>query len=143
MFYKYFGVVVAHYAKGANAERELIHLLYDRGFAVVRVAGSGKTALPCPDIVALAPRVKLAFECKAWDKEHLNITTAQMDELYKWCARAGAEFYIAWKVPHKGWLFLPGSFFKKTPKGYSISRRKALIKHIDLEVIAGLQKKLK
>src|SRR3990167_2246744 len=77
---------MAHYAKGANAERELIHLLYDRGFAVVRVAGSGKTSLPCPDIVALAPKVKLAFECKAWDKEHLNITTAQMDELYKRCA---------------------------------------------------------
>ena len=30
---------MAHYKKGADAERELIHLLFDKGFSVVRVAG--------------------------------------------------------------------------------------------------------
>ena len=38
--------------KGANAERELLHLLSEKGFAVVRVAGSGMISETSCDLIA-------------------------------------------------------------------------------------------
>lgn len=130
------------YRKGANAERELIHMLWDLGMAVVRVAGSGATALPAPDLVALSREKKLAFECKAWDSAYLTIGIDQMAELDSWCKRAGAEFYIAWKIPRAGWLFLPKELFNHTGKNYTVSKKHAVAKALKIEVVAGRQSRL-
>ncbi|MFH1256046.1 MAG: Holliday junction resolvase Hjc [Candidatus Diapherotrites archaeon] len=130
---------MAHYAKGANAERELIHLFFDRGFAVVRIAGSGKTALPAPDLLALSKTKKMAFECKAWNSKHLAIPLLQMEELIGWCEKADIDAFVAWKVPRKGWLFLKPEFFKKTAKNYMISLKEAFHKGLNLNVVAGVQ----
>jgi len=134
---------MAHYKKGADAERELIHMLFEKGFSVVRVAGSGKTSLPAPDILALTPQKKIAFECKAWSKKNLNIEAAQMAELVGWAERAGTELFVAWKVPHKGWLFLPPKALSKTPKGHSISLKNALKCALNFNVVSGSQKQLR
>lgn len=134
---------MAHYRKGADAERELIHMLFKRGFSVVRVAGSGATSLPSPDILALTPQKQIAFECKAWAKQYLNIETAQMQQLITWASNAGTDIFVAWKYPHKGWLFLPPNLFKKTSKGYSISLKKALKYALDFNVVTGKQKQLR
>jgi Holliday junction resolvase len=134
---------MTRYQKGANAERELIHILWENGFAVVRVAGSGKTALPAPDLIALNREKKLAFESKAWSSEHLSIPREQMDELAKWSGIAGAEFYIAWKVPHKGWLFLKKEMFNANEKNYTLPKHIAMNKAIDLNIILGKQTNLK
>jgi Holliday junction resolvase len=133
---------MVHYRKGANAERELIHLLFKRGMAVLRVAGSGKTSLPSPDVIAMKPGLQLAIECKAWSKSYLSIANAQMDELHKWSEMAGAELYIAWKIPRKGWRFLKPSQFSRGSKGYNISVKKALSHGIDLGVVIGAQHQL-
>ena len=133
---------MAHYRKGANAERELTHKLYNMGFSVVRIAGSGGTSLPSCDIVALSPEKKLAIECKAWAKPHLSIKDLQMQELEEWSKNAGIEFLIAWKVPHKGWYFLPKELFKKTGKAYSISLKKAMKYGMDITIATGKQKTL-
>jgi Holliday junction resolvase len=125
------------YRKGANAERELIRLLFGRGLAVLRVAGSGKTPLPSPDIVAMRPGLQLAIECKAWDKPYLSLAHAQMSELREWSRMAGAELYIAWKIPRKGWCFLKPRQFKKGGAGYNISRRRALARGVALDDIVG------
>lgn len=134
---------MARYKKGANAERELIHILYNSGFSVVRTAGSGKTSLPAPDLIALSKEKKLAFECKAWGGQYLNIAIRQIAELRDWSERAGAEFYIAWKVPRKGWLFLSPNALEKKPKNHTISLKKALKKGLDLNVILGKQSQIK
>ncbi len=133
---------MSYYQKGANAERELIHLLFKRGLAVLRVAGSGKTSLPSPDVIAMKPGLQLAIECKAWSKPYLSIALAQMDELHNWSRMAGAELYIAWKIPHKGWRFLKPRQFSKGEKGYNISRKHALTHGIDLGVVVGEQKQI-
>jgi Holliday junction resolvase len=133
---------MTRYRKGANAERELIHVLFERGFSVVRVAGSGKTALPAPDLIALRHGRILAFESKAWAASNLSIPALQMNELVSWSNRAGAEVYIAWKVPHKGWFFLKPAQLKKTPKAFTISRKNALRQGIDLNVVIGEQSQL-
>lgn len=133
---------MTYYRKGANAERELIHLLFKKGMAVLRVAGSGKTSLPCPDVVAMKPGLQLAIECKAWNKQYLNIANLQMEELRKWGKMAGAELYVAWKISHKGWRFLRPEQFSKGSKGYNISMKKALSHGIDLNVVIGAQSQL-
>jgi Holliday junction resolvase len=133
---------MARYNKGANAERELIHMLFKRGLAVLRVAGSGSTSLPSPDVVAMKPGMQLAIECKAWSKAYLRISNAQMEELYKWSEMAGAELYIAWKIPRKGWRFLKPEQFNDSPKGFNISLKKALSQGIDLGVVLGEQSQI-
>lgn len=135
----YWGNCLAHYNKGANAERELAAILYANGFAVIRAAGSGVTKMPCPDVIALSVKKKLAFECKAWKSNYLNISIEQFRDLLEWKKKSSSELYFAWKVPNKGWFFLTPLLFKQNPKGFAVSRKKALLKALDLNVVIGKQ----
>lgn len=130
------------YQKGANAERELIKALWGAGFSVVRTAGSGSTPLPAPDLVALSKEKKIAFECKAWDAAYLNLSIVQMEEGLEWARRAGAEFFVVWKVSRKGFLFLHPNEFSRTNKNYVISLKKAQSCGLEMNVVLGLQSKL-
>ncbi|MEM4363963.1 MAG: Holliday junction resolvase Hjc, partial [Candidatus Diapherotrites archaeon] len=94
---------MARYGKGASAERELMRLFSSAGFAVVRSAGSGKSQLPCPDVVVLNNGKVLSFECKAWRSKHLVISEQQMSDLFKWQSLSGSSTFVAWKFPNKGW----------------------------------------
>ena len=134
---------MARYAKGANAERELIHKLYRSGFSIARVAGSGSSSLPCPDLIALTSNKRLAFECKAHDSNYLNIPVQQMEELISWAGNAGTEFFIAWKLPRKGWHFLGPKLFKKNKANYSISKEQAIKEAVSFNVMIGRQSTLK
>ena len=127
------------YVKGANAERELIRMLWGDGFVVVRAAGSGVTQLPSPDIVAARKGRIIGFESKAWNSKHLSLSREQFESSRDWCRTAGGEFVIAWKIPKKGWLFLQPSHFARTEKNYTISLKKALRKSVNLERLLGLQ----
>ena len=133
---------MARYRKGANAERELIHKLYNLGFSVVRVAGSGATSLPSPDILALTPKKKLAIECKFWNSAYLHIHVDEMKQLVSWAERAGTEMYVAWKIPNRGWFFLLPEHFNKTDKNFIVSKKAAMKKGLSLLVVAGKQKTL-
>ncbi len=89
--------------KGSHYERELLHFLDSRGFAVIRVAGSGGDKTPV-DIVAIKRGLVIGIECKAWaQKPKLN---KERTERFKdWCERAGAIGFLAWRTTGK-WLFL-------------------------------------
>ena len=118
---------MTHYNKGANAERELLSVLYLAGMAVCRAAGSGKgkDTIPTPDAIALREGKIYAFECKAWKADNLSISTKQMDDLEEWCRLAGAELVIAWKIPRQGWRFLKKEHFHVNAKSYAIHREDA------------------
>ncbi len=133
---------MTRYAKGAEAERELIHTLYDKGFSVVRVAGSGKSSLPAPDLLALYQGRVLAFECKAWGNSSISIPVPKMQELLDWCQRAGAEPVIAWKYPRQGWFFLKPTDLSASDKHYSITLRHARAKAMHLDVLLGKMARL-
>ena len=127
---------MARYAKGANAERELIRILYEYGFAPIRAAGSGKSSLPSPDLIAIKDGRIIAFECKAWGGPYVNISHGQMDELSKWCSMAGAELIVAWKIPHKGWFLVEKNDMHKSGKAYIISEEVAMKRGFAPEVLA-------
>lgn len=130
------------YAKGANAERELIKRLFNAGFSVARVAGSGVSSLNPPDLIAFSKQKRLGFECKAWDASSLTIPADQFEALVFWCQNADCEAVIAWKVSHEGWFFLLPDAFHKTGKAYAVSHQVARKKNIDFGVLVGEQTRI-
>ena len=112
---------MVHYNKGANAERELIRSFSEKGFAVLRVAGSGVSPLPSPDVVALKSGRILAFECKALKGNYLAIPVVTFNDEVNWAETAGAEFFVAWKVPHQGWFFIKPECFRNAGKNFMVS----------------------
>lgn len=133
------GEKIAHYAKGANAERELVHRLAKAGFSVARVAGSGVSVLNPPDLVALSRQKRLAFESKAWDSTSLSIPKEQFESFLEWCQIADCQAVLAWRRSREGWFFLKPEHFHKTPKAYAISHHDALNHRIDFGVLTGTQ----
>ncbi|MEM4598463.1 MAG: Holliday junction resolvase Hjc [Candidatus Diapherotrites archaeon] len=117
---------MARYNKGANAERELLGMFYNAGFAVVRVAGSGASKFPEPDCLVFRKEKKFAFECKARSGKYLNIAKEQLESLTAWADKAGLCAYVAWKIPRRGWLFIKPECFALRKKGYAIDINAAL-----------------
>ncbi|MCK4883640.1 MAG: hypothetical protein KAS30_02090, partial [Candidatus Diapherotrites archaeon] len=118
-------------------ERELMHLFFNEGFSVVRIAGSGTSPLPAPDIIAIKDGRIVAVECKARKAKNLAITIGQIGELTEWAEKAGGECWVAWKVPRKGWFFLKPEQMRNTGKFFTISLKNAMEKGLLFEVVAG------
>ena len=127
---------MVYHRKGANAERELMHLFFNEGFSVVRIAGSGTSPLPAPDIIAIRNGRIVAVECKARKSKNLAITVGQIGELTEWAEKAGGEAWVAWKVPRKGWFFLKSEQMKNTGKFFTISLKNAMEKGLLFEFVA-------
>jgi len=127
---------MAHYNKGANAERELLKLFWAKGYAVARSAGSGKNALPMPDLIVMGKGRSMVIEAKAWKNNNLTILEYQMEELFKWRDIARAEVYVAWRYPNKGWVFVKPEHFHKN-KHYSISFAEAQRVGATLDALLG------
>jgi holliday junction resolvase Hjr len=106
-------------AKGSNAERELIHMLWKANFAAFRAAGSGSNKYPCPDIIAGNNLRKLAIEVKISGNEYQHLTKEQMEDLKQFSETFGAEPWIA--VKFKEWYFLTLEDIKETESNFSIS----------------------
>ncbi len=130
---------MAHYNRGASAERELFQKLWNLGFAVVRAAGSGKMPLPSPDLIALGKGRKIAIECKYYRSKYLHISKQQFEDLLHWGELADSEVIIAWKIPRKGWFFLKPEQFRATAKNYAINKDYAMQNFMSLETLFGNQ----
>ncbi len=113
------------YIKGARSERELLNRFYDRGWSVLRSAGSGVNSLG-PDIVAVKDRYMLAFECKAWEKNRLSIDPDAYKKLHEWQENTRFPTYIAWRMNGKGWFFVTLDELKHGNKDHSITKKKTL-----------------
>lgn len=111
------------YKKGAKAERELADLLWRKGYAVVRSAGSGNSY--SPDVIAIKEGKVIAFECKAWKKDVVVISNYQMEKMLEWRKRSGAELFLAWKYPYRGWFFIPVHLLTRKASGYVIRLEEA------------------
>lgn len=82
------------YKKGADFERSLVNLFWERGWAALRVAGSGSTSHSVPDILAIKDNHVLAIECKVTAKDRLSIKKA-VEGLKNFTYRSGAKSFIA------------------------------------------------
>jgi len=111
------------YKKGARNERELIHLFEERGYSVVRSAGSGVNAVS-PDILVFRRGKQYAIECKAWDSDRVAIDHEKYNALLSWEENTGITTLLAWKMPYEGWYFAYLSELEKNEKSYSITKKR-------------------
>ena len=129
-------------AKGARAERELFHYLWDNGWAVLRVAGSGSTSMPAPDLLAGNRNRFLAIECKSLKSKTQYLKKEQMNELKEFAEHFGAEPWVGVRFDNKGWFFFPLANIPDTGnKSLSISFEFAKEKGLDLESFSKNQLK--
>ncbi len=112
------------YMKGARGERELLNTLHEKGFSVMRSAGSGVNSLS-PDMIAVKDGRALAFECKAWDRSSLSIDLEQFTNLLEWERNTHMETYVAWRMNNDGWYFMHLDEMTKNEKSYSVTKRRA------------------
>lgn len=107
------------YVKGAHYERELLKMLIEKGFRVVRAAGSGVDGIS-PDLTVLSSTRKFALECKAW-KNSVYIDKAKFVLMLEWEKDTAMPIYLAWKHYRDSWRFFPLSALKETDKNFSAS----------------------
>ncbi len=107
--------------KGSRFERELLNLFWESGFAAIRVAGSGSSSNPSPDLVAGNGKKFYAVEVKMRKNLPLYISGERVRELAMFSNLFGAEPLIALKLPRKKWKFFRIEDLIETEKGYKIS----------------------
>ncbi|MGB9614645.1 MAG: Holliday junction resolvase Hjc [Fervidobacterium sp.] len=111
------------YKKGARNERELIHLFEEKGYSVVRSAGSGVNAVS-PDILVFKRGKQYAIECKAWNSDRIAIDHEKYESLLRWEENTGITTLIAWKMPYEGWYFAYLPEMERNEKSYSITKKR-------------------
>ena len=108
-------------SKGINAERELIHKFWAGGWAAIRVAGSGSSRYPSPDILAGNNVRKIAIECKSCKEKSKYFTKDEINALKEFARIFGAETWVGIRFDNVGWYFLTLDDMKDTGNNYLVS----------------------
>jgi Holliday junction resolvase len=96
--------------RGFDVERELVHKLWNHGFAVVRGPASGARAqrLFYPDVLAVYKGKIFVFEVKYVNKsKKIVIPIQKLNRLREFAERAGGTSLIAVKISGRGWRVVP------------------------------------
>ncbi len=102
-------------SKGSRTERELVHLFNETGiWSAIRVAGSGLTNDPNPDVLAGTKGRCLAIECKSVKGKHKYLYPEDVEQIVDFASKFGAEAWIAIRFNAKGWYFLKPEQLEKT-----------------------------
>lgn len=108
-------------SRGIAGERELVHKFWANGWACIRVAGSGSSKYPSPDLLAGNNLRKLAIECKLVKNMDKYFSREELDDLKTFSVKFGAEAWVAIKFKGFDWLFINLEDLKVTDKGFSIN----------------------
>lgn len=119
-------------SKGTRAERELYHLLWDKGFAVVRVAGSGSTPLPAPDLIAGKLGKIYAIECKTIKSNKKYMNEEEINSLNSFSRIFGATPLIGIRFARENWYFLNPDQLLKSKSSMVISKEFAKDKGLSI-----------
>ena len=122
--------------KGANTERELIHLFWANQWAACRVAGSGRQNYPAPDVIANKQGINLAIECKATKSNSQYLEKREVEELKAYAERAGARALIALRFNNTPWIFLNPDDLDQTAVSFVTTKEKAQLRGISFENLA-------
>ncbi len=108
-------------AKGSRTERELTHMFNNtNSWAAIRVAGSGLTNDPNPDVLAGNAERYLAIECKSVKGTSKYLYPEEIDQITNFAIKFGAEPWLAIRFNHKGWYFLKPNDLEKTKSSNSV-----------------------
>ncbi|MFT4312159.1 MAG: Holliday junction resolvase Hjc [Candidatus Woesearchaeota archaeon] len=110
-------------SRGISAERELVHLFQKKGYAAIRIAGSGNTKTPSTDILAGNGLRILSIECKIVKGTSRYLDCQTIDLFVDFSRQFGAEPWIAVKFFRKPWMMILVSQLLKTEKNYIIQEK--------------------
>ena len=109
-------------SKGCNAERELLHLFWNFGWACIRVAGSGSSRYPSPDLVASNKSRVLAIECKTSKNPKKYLKEEDVGQIKKFSSIFSAEPWIGIRFSGGDWYFIMCEDLKTTGSGFLIDK---------------------
>ena len=124
-------------AKGTKGERELVTFFNEANWCCVRVAGSGSTKYPSPDILAGNGIRRLAIECKVTKDKKKYFTNTEIEQLSFFSTTFGAESWVSIKFPDEPWYFLMLEDLQKSGNSFVVSVELAKIKGLLKEDIIG------
>jgi holliday junction resolvase Hjr len=126
--------------KGTNAERELVHKFWETGSWVAhRIAGSGSSKYPSPDIIASNILRKMAIECKATKSSSVYIPKDEVQALITFSKMFGAEPWVAVRFARKDWLFITTEDLHETESSYAVTEELARMKGLLFEEVVSRQ----
>ena len=110
-------------AKGSAAERDLLRVFWEHGWAAMRAAGSGSTSFPSPDLLVGKEGRRLAIEVKMTSDTRKYLSHEEIKQLQYFAYMFGAESWVAIKFPKQEWFFFhpedlvdTGKHFAATPE---------------------------
>ncbi|MCH8519395.1 MAG: Holliday junction resolvase [Nanoarchaeota archaeon] len=92
---------------GTLSENELLNLFWENLWVCVRVAGSGSTRHPAPDLLASRGDRKLVLEIKTISANKKYFSSKEIQELDFFAGQFGAEGWVGIKFSQNQWYFLP------------------------------------
>lgn len=120
-------------ARGSTAERELVHLFWDAGWAAFRAPASGSMDHELPDVIAGHGARKVAIECKLTTDDSKYLTKKEVEELIFFSQRFGCEAWLGVKFSRKGWRFLSPEDCRQTAASFVVSWEDAERKGLTFE----------
>ncbi len=121
-------------SKGTNAERALVHKFWSTGEWVChRIAGSGSSKYPSPDLIASNKIRRLSIECKTTRTGYVYIPKEEIFALREFSQMFGAEPWVALKFLSEEWLFLNIDDLNETGKSFKADKKLAKSKGLLFE----------
>lgn len=109
--------------KGSRRERELVNLLWDSGFAVMRAPASGSGRKhPQPDVLASDGKREVGIEIKSSSSDVVYVSKEEVSKLKEFCEKFGCKPLIGVRFDHMGWLFVPPEKCDETEKSLKVTR---------------------
>ena len=127
-------------AKGTRGERELVKFFNETGWSCIRVAGSGSSQYPSPDILAGNAIRRVAIECKVTKDQKKYFPDDEIEQLRTFSQRFGAESWIAMHFPAEPWYFLSLEDLERTGNLWAISLETAKRKGLTAEELVEKEK---
>ena len=93
-------------SKGINAERELVHKFWKENWACLRIAGSGSSKYPSPDLLVGNNLRRFAIECKVTKDNKKYFQKENIEQLKFFANVFGARPLIAIRFKGKDWFFV-------------------------------------
>ena len=125
--------------KGDRRERELVNLLDEAGFAVMRAPASGSaTTRELPDVLAGDGERFYAIEAKASAGNPIYLTGEEVEALVYFARNFGAKARIAVRFDREDWYFFhPGDLYRTDGGNYRVTKETALAEGVDFDALVG------
>ena len=125
--------------KGERRERELVNLLDEIGFAVMRAPASGSaTERELPDILVGNGERFYAIEAKSSNGNPIYLDDQEVKGLIYFATNFGADSRIGVRFDHEDWAFFhPDDLYTTDGGNYRVKKETAIAKGEDIFALAG------